>query len=92
MDCFESAQAFLDSVPCWQKGIAIVDIHMPECDGFSLMEKMHELCYSMPVILITGQTEADFRDMAMQKGAVGFLQKPFNEASLMGLIESLENE
>lgn len=91
-DYFDSAQAFLDSVPCWQRGIAILDIHMPGGDGFSLMEKMRELRYRMPVILITGQTEADSRDVAMQKGAVGFLQKPFNEASLLGLIESLENE
>jgi len=91
VEFFLSAQAFLDSVPGWQNGIAIVDIHMPECDGFSLMEKMHELRYSMPVILITGQTGADSRDIAMHKGAVGFLQKPFNEASLLGMIESLGN-
>jgi len=85
-----SAQSFLDAVPSGQKGIAIVDIHMPECDGFSLMHKMRELHYIMPVIVITGQTQADSREIAMQRGAVGFLQKPFNEQSLLDLIEAQE--
>lgn len=86
-DFFTSAQAFLDSVPSGQKGIAIVDLHMPVCDGLELMDKMRELHYDMPVIVVTGQTQADSRDIAVQRGARGFLQKPFNEASLLALIE-----
>jgi len=86
-DYFGSAQFFLDSVPPGQRGYAIVDIHMPGCDGFALVDKMHELNYRMPVIMITGQTRADSRDLALQKGAVGFLQKPFSEESLLDLIK-----
>lgn len=89
-ECFASARAFLDSVPFDQKGIAVVDIHMPEWDGFWLIDKMQEMHYSMPVIVITGQTEAGSRDRAFQRGAVGFLQKPFNQQSLMDLIEAQE--
>lgn len=87
-DHFESAKAFIDSVPSGQQGIAIVDLHMPECDGLTLMDKMKELHYIMPVIAVTGQAWADSRDQAMQRGAVGFLQKPFNERSLLALIEA----
>ena len=87
VDHFASAQAFLDSVPSGQKGIAIIDIHMPDIDGFTLMDKMRVLRYDMPAIMITGQTQADSRDLALQKGAIGFLQKPFNESSLLALIE-----
>jgi two-component system, LuxR family, response regulator FixJ len=89
-ECFGSARAFLDSVPFDQKGIAVVDIHMPEWDGFWLIDKMQELRYSMPVIVITGHTEAGSRDTAFQRGAVGFLQKPFNQQSLLDLIEAQE--
>ena len=91
-DWFESADAFLDSVPCGQKGIAIVDIHMPLSDGFSLMDQMKALGYTMPVILITGQTGPDTRDKAMDRGAAGFLQKPFLEKSLLTQIEELQNQ
>jgi FixJ family two-component response regulator len=30
---------------------------MPECDGFALIDKMLELHYEMPVIVITGQAQ-----------------------------------
>ena len=90
--CFESASAFLDSVPSGQTGIAIVDIHMELQDGFSLLDKMKTLGYTIPVILITGQADSSSRDMAMDRGAVGFLQKPFLERSLMSLIEELQNQ
>ena len=86
-DCFESAQAFLDSVPSGQKGTAIVDINMPGYDGFALMDKMRELHYEMPVIVITGQAKAASRDLALKRGAKAFLQKPFSDESLMALIE-----
>jgi FixJ family two-component response regulator len=85
-DYFGSAQSFLDSVPSDQRGYTIVDIHMPDCDGFALMEKMHEMNYHMPVIIITGQPLADNRDTALEKGALGFLQKPFSEDSLLELV------
>ena len=86
-DYFGSARSFLDSIHPGQHGWAIVDIHMPECDGFALIDKMLELHYDMPVIVITGQAQANARDLAMQKGAVGFLQKPFSEESLLELIQ-----
>lgn len=85
-DCFGSAQSFLDSIPAGQQGYAVVDINMPDSDGFELMDKMRALNYSMSVIIITGQTQADTRDLAMQKGALGFLQKPFSEESLLELV------
>lgn len=90
-DCFSSAQSFLDSVHPSQKGYAIVDIHMPGVDGLELFGKMRELHYSMPVIMITGQPQADSRDIALHMGALGFLQKPFNHESLLELINKYDH-
>jgi len=91
-DYFGSARSFLDSIHPGQHGWAIVDIHMPECDGFALINKMRELHYNMPVIVVTGQAQADARDLAMEKGAAGFLQKPFSEESMLELINKTEDE
>lgn len=90
-DYFVSAQSFLDSVHPGQHGYVIVDIHMPDLDGFALMDKMRELRYVMPAIVITGQTQADTRDLALNRGAVGFLQKPFSVESLMEVMEGNAN-
>jgi two-component system, LuxR family, response regulator FixJ len=89
---FGSAQSFLDSVPAGQCGYAIVDIHMPDCDGFCLLKKMHDLHYDMPVIIITGHADSSARDLAMRHGAAGYLQKPFSEESLMELVYKLEQD
>lgn len=86
VDYFGSAQSFLDSVPPGQDGYAIVDIHMSDCNGFALIDKMKDLQYDMSVIVITGHAQADARDRAMRKGAAGFLQKPFSEESLLELL------
>ena len=91
-DHFGSAQAFLDSVHSYHKGIAILDINMPECDGFVLMDKMDAMGYDMPVIVITGYAKADTEKIAMERRAVGFLRKPFDENSFLDMIETqMEN-
>jgi two-component system, LuxR family, response regulator FixJ len=86
-ELFGSAQSFLDSVSPEKPGCAIVDIHMPGCDGFNLMKKMCDLSYTMSVIIVTGQASSDARDRAMQSGALGYLQKPFSAESLLELVD-----
>jgi FixJ family two-component response regulator len=56
------------------------------------MDSMKKMGYGMPVILVTGKTEANTRDLAIEAGAVGFLQKPFLEDSLMSLIKELQGQ
>jgi FixJ family two-component response regulator len=91
-DYFGSAQSFFDSIPPSQHGYAVVDIHMPDCDGFALIDKMRDLHYDMLIIVVTGDAQADARDIAMQKGAVGFLQKPFSDGSLLELLDKTRSE
>ena len=38
-DYFGSAQSFFDAGPSTQPGYSVVDIHMPDCDGFELIDK-----------------------------------------------------
>ena len=88
-DYFESVKAFLDSVPPDRKeGIVVVDIHMPDCDGFELIDKMDARGYRMPVIVITAHAWEDTQKIAKERGAMGFLEKPFDERRLLDLIES----
>ena len=87
-DYFLSGRSFLESVSPDLHGYAIIDIQMPDMGGFHLIDKMKVLHYDMPVIVITGQFLSDDRDTAMQKGAVGFLHKPFTFESLQELLEA----
>ena len=87
-ECFLSAQSFLEIIALRpQKGIAVVDVDMPECDGFCLMDTMKKQGYDIPVILITGRAKADTQSNAVKYGAIGFLLKPFAEQALIEMIE-----
>src|SRR5512137_2140660 len=83
---FGSAQSFLDSVPPGQAGYAVVDVHMPGRDGYWLLSRMKDLHYDMPVIMVSGHADCQARELAIEKGAVGYLLKPFSEESLIELV------
>jgi len=85
---FSSAREFLDQGPLNQYGCAIVDIRMPEIDGFGLQKRLSEFGVKLPVIFITAYEDPGVRARAIQAGAMAFLQKPFNDPDLIKAIHS----
>ncbi len=69
--------------------IAILDVRMPEMDGFALMARLTELQSGIDVILMTGSTdERDARLVqAIRERAFFFLTKPFDRDVLLTLVE-----
>ena len=69
--------------------LAILDIQMPEMDGFQLMEAMQALDPELDVIFMTGSIhEIDAKLIrAIRKNAFYFLQKPFDRGVLLSLVE-----
>ena len=69
--------------------LAILDIQMPEMDGFQLMEKLQALDPELDVIFMTGSIhEIDAKLIkAIRKDAFYFLQKPFDRGVLLSLVE-----
>jgi phosphoserine phosphatase RsbU/P len=69
--------------------LAILDIQMPEMDGFQLMERLQALDAELDVIFMTGSIhELDAKLItAIRKDAFYFLQKPFDRGVLLSLVE-----
>jgi phosphoserine phosphatase RsbU/P len=69
--------------------LAILDIQMPDMDGFQLMEKLRALDPELDVIFMTGSVhELDAKLIrAVRKDAFYFLQKPFDRGVLLTLVE-----
>lgn len=88
-DTFSSARAFLDSVPSDAEGILILDLRMPHMDGFKLQVELNEFHSRLHIIFITAHALTGDREYAIAHGAYGFLQKPFDDHSLLELIDSL---
>ncbi|TWX74197.1 diguanylate cyclase domain-containing protein [Colwellia sp. C1TZA3] len=60
--------------------IILLDVLMPEENGFELMEKLkkHPKLTSIPVIFITGLQEVEDEEKGLMLGACDYIQKPFN--------------
>jgi FixJ family two-component response regulator len=84
---FTSASEFLNSVLKHAPGCLILDVHMAGMDGFELQQKLNSNGFRIPIIFISGDKNLKFSEQYLKApGAVGFLQKPFNDQALVDLI------
>lgn len=88
VDTFTSAEEFLRAVPNSVPGCLILDIHMPGLDGWETLQHLLASGYIRPVIIMSADKNAGLNERALKVGAVGFLQKPFNDQVLVDLINS----
>jgi two-component system, LuxR family, response regulator FixJ len=80
---FASAKEFLNQDLKGQAGCLILDVRMAGMSGLELQEKLLEDGFRMPVIVVTGHADVAMAVRAMKKGAVEFIEKPFNEQELL---------
>ena len=87
VDTFSSAEEFFRTVPNSVPGCLILDIHMPGLDGWETLQYLNKSGSSRPVIIISADKNEGLNEKALKAGAVGFLQKPFNDKALVDLIK-----
>ena len=81
---FGSGGDFLEALPDLEPGCILLDLRMPQMDGFQVMEALAESKIDWPVIVMTGHGEVPVAVRAMKMGAVDFIEKPFSEQALLG--------
>lgn len=67
--------------------ILILDLRLPEMDGFAVLEKVKEMYPHIEVIMITGHGDMDAVIQAMRMGAVEFFPKPFRLLDMKAAIK-----
>jgi FixJ family two-component response regulator len=80
---FISAEHFLEDGMIAETTCLITDLQMPGLSGLELLESLRSQGNRTPVILITAYPNESHRNRATKGGAVGFLSKPFDDASLI---------
>ena len=70
--------------------LILLDIEMPEMDGFAALQllKTNVLYYDIPVIFLTGMTDADIEARGFELGVVDFITKPFSAPVLTNRIKT----
>src|ERR1700712_2344593 len=87
---FDSAQIFLNELPDLAFGCVVTDIRMPGMDGMELLRQLNSSSSArrLPVIVMTGHGDIPLAVEAMKLGALDFLEKPFEDERLIGMIET----
>ena len=85
---FESAQAFLNSGHHQREGLLILDVRMPGMNGLELQRHLADTGAAMPIVFISAHDDVRARTMAIEEGAVAFLQKPLDASILFDTIEN----
>ena len=71
--------------------LILLDIQMPELDGFGVMEQLKQNAGDdyVPVLVLTAATDNDTRIRALEGGAKDFLTKPFNRIEVLNRIRNM---
>jgi two-component system response regulator FixJ len=85
---YESADAFLKGTGVGVARCVVSDIRMPGMNGVELVRTLKGRGSTCPVILITGHGDVSLAVEAMKAGAVDFIEKPFDDETLLGAIRA----
>jgi two-component system response regulator FixJ len=86
---YESAVAFLAKLDDESlAGCVVTDVRMPDMNGIELVRRLKERGSRLPVIVITGHGDVPLAVEAMKAGVIDFLEKPFDDESLLSAARS----
>jgi signal transduction histidine kinase len=70
--------------------LILLDIMMPEMDGFEVCEKLKEdeRTKDLPVIFLTAKTDIESVTKAFEIGGIDYITKPFNKAELLARVKT----
>jgi FixJ family two-component response regulator len=83
---YRSAKDFLATLPGGLPTCLIVDLQMPEMNGLELLQHLTQLGLEIPTIVITAHGDTAARERCQSAGALAFLLKPLQDASLLAAI------
>ncbi len=85
---YATSEAFLASYDPHQSGCMVLDIRMPGMSGLELQEELRRRGYAIAIIFITGHGDVPMAVNAMKKGAIDFIEKPFNDEAFVAVVEN----
>lgn len=85
---FASGSDFIESLAELGPGLILLGMSSPGLDGLQLMKDLKALGIGWPVIMMARDADVATAVAAMKHGAVDFLEKPFDQHTLIAALES----
>ena len=84
---FYTGQEALDCIASTKIDLAILDIMLPDVDGFQILKQIREK-YTFPVIMLTAKTEYMDKITGLTLGADDYIVKPFQPLELVARVKA----
>ena len=68
--------------------LVLMDVRMPEISGVEALDKIKALNPEIPIVMMTAYSSNEVAAKALEKGACGYLTKPFDFENLRQTIEN----
>ena len=85
---FSSAEEFLTSSSIDNTECLILDMAMPGISGLELQRQLALRGSDIPIVFITANTDETIRAIALDRGAIDYLFKPFSEVALLAALNA----
>src|SRR6201997_3775584 len=85
---FASASESLRGLEREQPGCLVLDIQLPDINGFELQQRLATDHIQIPIIFLTGHGDIPMSVRAIKAGAIEFLTKPFDDEYLLETIRT----
>ncbi|GAA4840189.1 response regulator transcription factor [Saccharopolyspora rosea] len=87
-ECFPDVRSFLAGYDPDRPACLVLDVRMPEASGFQLQDELNELGSVLPVVFVSAHGDIRMSVRAMQRGAVDFLEKPYDPQHMLEVVQS----
>ncbi len=84
---FYTGKEALDCINSTKIDLAILDIMLPDIDGYEILKQIREK-YTFPVIMLTAKTEYIDKITGLTLGADDYIPKPFNPLELVARVKA----
>jgi DNA-binding response OmpR family regulator len=89
VDTATHGEAGIDGLRSGQFDICILDVLLPDLDGFAVLETVREQGIATPVLMLTARDAVSDRVRGLTEGADDYLTKPFAFAELLARLHAL---
>jgi two-component system KDP operon response regulator KdpE len=69
--------------------LMLLDVGMPEMDGYDVLKAAHFLNPALPILMLTGETDLSMAKSALDDGARAYVTKPFDAVALRDEVRRL---
>ena len=85
---FENGASFLTEFQLKRPDIVILDIMLPDMDGYTILSKIRELDERVPVIIVSAKSDEISFVKGLNRGADDYMSKPFSVLELIARVKT----